>query len=52
MSLLVFKNPSIFIEVVIRAGPEKDRFGFFSEVDIGIAVIAEAIRGLRSVRWW
>lgn len=35
MSLLVFENPSIFIEVVIRAGPDKDRFMFLGAVDIG-----------------
>jgi hypothetical protein len=32
----VFENPSIFIEVVIRADPENDCFRFLGMVDIGI----------------
>jgi len=43
MSFLVFENSLIFIEVVIRADPEKDHFLFFGVVDIGMAVIAETI---------
>ncbi|KAL4119564.1 hypothetical protein QTP88_012369 [Uroleucon formosanum] len=34
MSLLLFENPSIFIEVVMRAGPEKDRFGVLVYIEI------------------
>lgn len=44
MSLLLFENPSIFIEVVIRAGPEKDRLRFSGVIYIGITVIVELFR--------
>lgn len=41
MSLLVFENPLMFIEVVLKAGPEKNRFRFFVIVDIGMAFIVK-----------
>jgi len=39
MSLLLFENPSIFIEVVMRAGPEKDRFGVLVDIEIRLGLV-------------